>query len=175
MFPSSPKKINVMFDYCFNEFLKMAEYIQGSLDADKKKFLQLITYVFNQKIENAAPSELKSVEEFLFPRSFENYDPPKQSSKSCEKAVPRCDFLRKYTVQIQGKESLIIDSSHLSRMLNNDHNLRKECAEKRDGKWYVRPFTFLYYISSEKGNRYPIIQQRALSYLYKHKSSSNPK
>lgn len=58
----------VMIDYCFNEFLKMCDFLKGELDADNRKFLHFILYVFNKKVDERKNSELVAMDHFPLPQ-----------------------------------------------------------------------------------------------------------
>jgi hypothetical protein len=66
---SDLNEMKVIFDYCFNEFLKMTEFLQGEMQADKKKFLKFVLYVFEEKINHAAPEQLNALAQFPFPET----------------------------------------------------------------------------------------------------------
>ena len=60
-------EMKVIIDYCFNEFLKMSDYIKGELEGDQKKFLKFILQIFEQKINTSSSLELVAKEKFPFP------------------------------------------------------------------------------------------------------------
>lgn len=66
---SDLNEMKVIIDYCFNEFLKMSDFLQGEMQADKKKFLKFVLYVFEEKINHATPEQLNALAQFPFPEA----------------------------------------------------------------------------------------------------------
>jgi hypothetical protein len=66
-------EMEVVLAYCFNEFLKMCEYIQGDMELDKKNFIEFVLYVFKEKVDKANAEELVSQNPFVLPTtSYQN-------------------------------------------------------------------------------------------------------
>lgn len=63
--------MSVVMDYCYNEFLKMCEYLQNQMEADKRKFIQFVLYNFTMKTNICTVEELKSVQKFIWPEAMQ--------------------------------------------------------------------------------------------------------
>lgn len=60
-------ELEALLAYCFNEFLKMCEYLQGEMEVGKKEFINFVIQVFKEKVDEATIEELASQTTFIFP------------------------------------------------------------------------------------------------------------
>lgn len=59
-------EMEIVLAYCFNEFLKMCEYLQGDMEIDKRNFINFVITVFKGKVDEASVEELASQTHFNF-------------------------------------------------------------------------------------------------------------
>ena len=61
-------EMEIVFEYCFNEFLKMCDFLKGELNADNKKFLHFVLHTFKEKVDNSKDSDLVALDKFPLPK-----------------------------------------------------------------------------------------------------------
>lgn len=61
------QKWEVLFEYCFNEFLKMGDFLGGEIAHDRRKFLGYVLHVFQNKISESTEQQLIPLDKYPLP------------------------------------------------------------------------------------------------------------
>ena len=149
---------NVTIDYCFNEFLKMADFLQETLIVDKKKFLDFVLLIFSEKIKESHNKELIAKESYPFPlcSAYVCYSLEEDlKNLEDEHFVSLIEFWDKYRIG---------SANGIGRLLKEDKKFAESCA-KRDSKnrWFLQPQKAIEYLS--KSHKNPKLRKEALTYL----------